>query len=218
MLHRQKPVRSLQLRMHGEPPTPSEDPPAGRPGGATGEDEDHNLVRFSQAGDERAFQALVEKYEGRAYWIAYAVVQNAEDARDIAQEAFLRVYRSLERFDFDYKFYTWLYQIVTNLSIDHLRRAGGNRAVSLDVVGEVASRDGSPARRLERAERRRAVESVLASLPAKHRAIIVLRDIEGLSAKEISRILQCNHATVRWRLHRARSLFREVWESRYGPE
>jgi len=212
--HCRKPIRSWPLRTHDEPPAPVEDPSA-EP--SPGPDQDHSLVRFTQAGDERAFQALVEKYQGRAYWIAYAIVQNGEDARDIAQEAFLRVYRSLDRFDFNYKFYTWLYQIVTNLSIDHLRRAGGARAVSLDAIGDVPSPDGSPSRRLELAERRKAVGEILEALPAKHRAIIVLRDIEGLSAKEISRILRCNHATVRWRLHRARSLFRELWESRYGP-
>lgn len=181
------------------------------------EAEAHDLIRLSQVGDEDAFRRLVERYQGRAYWAAYHLVHDAEDARDIAQEAFIRVFRSLDRFDFKYRFYTWLYQIVVNLAIDHLRRRrGAGRSVSLGDVAEIASEDSGPSGRLERAEKRRAVEQVLATLPDKQRALIVLRDVEGLSSKEIADILGCNHATVRWRLHRARVRFRQLWESRHG--
>src|SRR5262245_56293967 len=83
---------------------------------------DHELIRRAQAGEERAFEELVRRHEERAMRVALSLVANREDARDLAQEAFLRVFRNLERFDFEHEFTTWLYRIVTNLAIDLLRK------------------------------------------------------------------------------------------------
>src|SRR5688572_12985118 len=88
------------------------------PAGPTPDDKE--LVRAAQTGDMRAFETLVTRYQKKVYWIAYNFVGDAEDATDLAQEAFIRVYRSLNRFDQKYNFYTWLYRIVVNLAIDHL--------------------------------------------------------------------------------------------------
>jgi len=178
--------------------------------------EDPELVARAQQRDEAAFHALVARYAKRAYWIAFHLVADEEDALDVAQEAFIRVFRAISSFDPRYKFSTWLYRIVTNLAVDLLRKRGAAKRLSLEEVGDLRAGTSSPREDLERSELRTRVDAVLADLPAKYRAIIVFRDIEGLSSKEIARIVGSTHATVRWRLHRARSLFRRAWEQRFG--
>ena len=176
---------------------------------------DGDLIRASQAGDEDAFARLVARYQDKAFWVAYNLVGNVEDARDIGQEAFVRVYRALDRFDFNMSFYTWLYRIVTNLSIDRLRKTRKHTVVGLNELEELlkdTAGDNHPSFRMEREELKASVRSVLHTLPEKYRTVLVLRDIEGLSCKEISSITGTSHATVRWRLHTARKLFKEKWE------
>jgi RNA polymerase sigma-70 factor (ECF subfamily) len=180
------------------------------------EDDDRHLIARAQAGEEIAFRDLVERYKKRAYWVAYHLVGDEDDARDIAQEAFIRVFRSIASFDLRYKFYTWLYRIVTNLAVDTLRKRGGQKRVSIEDVGDLRSSEVGPHDGLERAELKERVGAVLKDLPPKYRAVIVLREIEGFSSKEIADMVGSTHATVRWRLHRARSLFREAWEKRFG--
>jgi RNA polymerase sigma-70 factor (ECF subfamily) len=179
--------------------------------------DDRELIARAQKGDEAAFRELVERYKKRAYWVAYNVVGDEDDARDIAQEAFIRVFRSLASFDSRYKFFTWLYRIVTNLAVDALRRRGAQKRLSIEEVGELEAAEAAPHDGLERAELRDRVAAVLRELPANYRAVIVLREIEGFSSKEIAGMVGSTHATVRWRLHRARSLFRAAWERLYGP-
>jgi RNA polymerase sigma-70 factor (ECF subfamily) len=171
---------------------------------------DRELVRCSQKGDEEAFRELVQRYEKRAYWVAYNMVRSHEEACDIIQEAFLRVYRSINRFNLKMNFYTWLYQIVMNLSIDRLRRQSIFRPTSLDSVGERGDSHEAPDVGIERIELREKVRRLLDKLAPKYKAVITLRDIEGLSCKEIAQIVGCTHATVRWRLHRARLIFKKL--------
>lgn len=179
------------------------------------DDSDAALVERVRAGDTSAFATLVDRYQQRSFWVARGMVGNDEDARDIAQEAFVRVFKSIDRFDTRMRLYTWLYQIVVNLCIDHLRKQGKRRAASLDVLGDVA---GAPAGKddLEGAELRTRVHRVLGELPDKYRAVMVLSDLEGIGAKEIATMTGTTHATVRWRHHRARKLFREAWERIFG--
>ncbi len=180
---------------------------------------DRDVILRCREGDDDAYAILVSRYERRAYWVAYKLVGNPEDSRDIAQEAFIRVFRSIERFDIKRNFYTWLYQIVVNLCIDHLRWASGHRTRPIDDVGDVGGQAERPWERLEQAELRGRIFQVLEDLPPKDKLVIVLRDLEGLSAKEIAEVTGSTHATVRWRLHRARQLFRVAWEARFGaPE
>jgi RNA polymerase sigma-70 factor (ECF subfamily) len=179
---------------------------------------DWELVRQAHAGSTAAFKVLVDRHSKKAYWTAYNIVRSHEDSQDIAQEAFIRVYRFLDRYDPNQRFTTWLYQIVVNLSIDALRRRKGVPPARLDNVPEAASGQPGPYQHVERRERQEKVREVLETLPPPYRVILTLRDIEGLPSQEVARILAMNHATVRWRLHRARALFKETWETRYGTD
>ena len=181
---------------------------------------DHDLVRRAQAGEELAFQLLVERHQQRAFRVARQMVPNREDALDLAQEAFLRVFRSLERFDFKHEFTTWLYRIVTNLAIDHLRKrrpvtsgsAGDDDDAGLpEPVDESAP---APSAGLEQAEVAERVRECIDSLAPHFRSVLALRELEGLPCTEIARIVGATHVTVRWRLHRGRKLFQEEWERR----
>jgi RNA polymerase sigma-70 factor (ECF subfamily) len=178
--------------------------------------DDRELILRAQKGDEEAFAGLVERYKRRAYWVAYNLVNDEDEAKDVSQEAFIRVFRSIGRFDLRYKFYTWLYQIVTNLAIDALRKRQGAKKVSIDDVGDVRANELTAHDRVERAELKERVAQVLETLPPMYRTVITLREIEGLSSKEIAEIVGSKHATVRWRLHQARLLFKDAWEARFG--
>lgn len=185
-----------------------------------GEVNDHEWVRRAQAGDADAFEALVKRHQTRALRVARNLVADADEAQDLAQEAFLRVFRSLERFDFEHEFSTWLYRIVTNLAIDHLRRRRVARSTSaaseddgseFDLVDEQVP---APERRMDAAETALRVRACIASLAPHFQTVLVLRELEGLACTEISRIVGATHVTVRWRLHRGRKLFQEEWERR----
>jgi RNA polymerase sigma-70 factor (ECF subfamily) len=184
-------------------------------GDASGTDRaaDHDLLRrILEGNDEAAFGDLVARYSERAYWIAWHVVGSTEEARDIVQEAFVRVHRSLERFDFAHSFTTWFHRIVTNLAIDSVRRRRVARTVPIEACADIEAEDGDPEESMHRADTRGRVWQVLANLDEKFKTVLVLRDIHGLSCREIVPILGVTHATVRWRLHRGRQLFREEWE------
>ena len=178
---------------------------------------DHELIRSAQQGTEPAFAELVRRHEERAVRVALALVANREDARDLAQEAFLRVFRNLDRFDFEHEFTTWLYRIVTNLAIDHLRKR--RPAVSTTAEQEeeadldLADPDGpAPSTALEQMETAERVRACIDRLAPHFRSVMILRELEGLSCIEIARIVGATHVTVRWRLHRGRKLFLEEWE------
>lgn len=181
---------------------------------------DADLVRQSLDGQHDSFAALVARYQKRAFWIAFHVVGRVEDARDISQEAFVRLYRSLARYDYARSFYTWFYRIVMNLAIDQLRKHKSARASSLDdmVVPMADEREGEAIAPLERAEENSHVWEVLEQLDTKFRAVLVMRDIHGLSCREIAPILKVTHATARWRLHRGRQMFRAHWDRRFGED
>ena len=201
-------LRAASRSSHATPPDPSERP----------------LIERAQRGDAQAFRELVERHQQRAFRIARHMTPNDEDARDLVQEAFLRVFRSLERFDFQYSFSTWLHRIVTNLAIDHLRKrrtqAAGRATESDGVASDVEqfdpadSRGASPAARLEVQETARAVRECIAALAPHFQSVLLLREIEGLPCNEIAKIVGATHVTVRWRLHRGRKLFQEEWERR----
>ncbi len=184
---------------------------------------DHALVRRAQGADEEAFGELVQRHQGRAYRVARNLVPSDEDAQDVAQEAFLRVFRNLERFNFDHDFTTWLYRIVTNLCIDFLRK----RRVAISVSRGREGEDGvesaidledhsepAPWEYAEATETAAEVHEVLASLAPHFQSVLTLREIEGLGCPEIAEIVGATHVTVRWRLHRGRKLFQEEWERR----
>jgi RNA polymerase sigma-70 factor (ECF subfamily) len=175
--------------------------------------EDARLVQRSLGGEEDAFRALVERYQKQVYWIAFDVLLDAEEARDVAQETFLRVHGALGSFDAKRDFLNWLYRIARNLAIDvHRRRR--RRATPMEDLTAV------PAPAAEGTEAagdvRRRVASVLADLPVEYRLTLTLREFHGLTPREIAQVTDCSYPTARWRLHRARNLFRKRWEERYG--
>ena len=174
------------------------------------------LLRRCQEGDEEAFRDLMERYQRRTYWIAYHMLGNYETAREISQEAFVRVFRNVARFDVRKNFYTWLYQIVVNLSIDRMRKMSHARTVGIEGLGGLADPHPAPAESGERADLRRRVHGALDRLPPKYKAVLTLRDIQGFACQEIAEIVGCTNATVRWRLHRARRLFRALCEGRHA--
>ncbi len=195
---------------------------AGASAGATGseaKERDHDLVRRATAGEEAAFAELVRLYERRAWRVARNMVPGDEDARDLVQEAFLRVFRNLERFDYQHAFSTWLYRIVSNLAIDHLRRRRKTWSTSsvdeddapLEMEDESAP---APSAALESSETQDEVRACLETLAPHFQSVLVLRELEGLPCTEIAEIVGATHVTVRWRLHRGRKLFQEEWERR----
>ena len=169
--------------------------------------EDLELINRSRTGDKRAFKMLVERYQKRAFGIAYGMLRNREDALDASQEAFVRVYRNLDRFKGDSAFYTWFYRIVVNVCIDHCRKHGKVRKLEFDesyrrrdeaqtgteVTGN--TRDMRPDISLEQSELGDAIKRALDKLSENHRTVILLREIEGLSYEEISVATDCNIGT-----------------------
>ncbi len=183
--------------------------------GTAREPTDASLIRRTLEGDTGAFEGIVRRYQDRAYWAAMHLLGDPEESRDVSQEAFLRAYRALSRFDFAMNFYTWLYRIVVNLSIDQLRKRSRLRPISLeDAPAGAAVQDDRhpPGSSLETREEATRVREVLDRLPEKYRMVMVLRELESLTCKEIATIVSSTHSTVRWRLHVARKMFRRQWE------
>jgi len=180
---------------------------------------DARLIERTLGGEKEAFEGIVRRYQDRAYFTAMNLLCDAEDARDVAQEAFLRAFRALNRFDFSMSFYTWLYRIVVNLSIDQLRRRRRMRPVPLEeATPHLLTTREPPGRRMEASENSIRVHRILGVLPEKYRLVMVLRELEDLSCKEIATIVRSTHSTVRWRLHVARKMFRAHWEKLLGAE
>jgi len=180
--------------------------------------DDLTLVRRARSGDQRAFSMLVERYQKKVYAVALAMVKDAEEALDVSQEAFVKVHRYLDRFKGDSSFYTWLYRITTNTCIDVLRRRGVTSSDSLEYddtvqvdlaeanLGALGSQlEASPARTVLRRELAEKLEEALQQLPEKHRAILVLRELEGMSYEDLARTLDIPKGTVMSRLFHARS-------------
>ncbi|HET6416874.1 MAG TPA: sigma-70 family RNA polymerase sigma factor [Polyangiales bacterium] len=178
---------------------------------------DHDLVRRVQSGDSAAFRVLFDKYHRRAFAVAMGVVKNQDDALDAVQEAFVKVHKNIHKFEGSSSFYTWLYRIVMNASIDHVRRTSRRKSLDFDerhlheesdVAGDGALvpniTDANPGKAALRRELGSAIETALQGLPEHHRAVIVLREIEGMSYEEMAQVLEVPKGTVMSRLFHAR--------------
>lgn len=153
-------------------------------------DPDISLVRRFKEGDQGAFNQIVRRYQERLYYLALRMVGNHDDALDISQDAFVKAYEGLEKFHGDSSLYTWLYRIVVNLSINHRRKRKVIRFVSFeDVRAVLASTKDSPDEVVNRKEFSEAADEAIEGLPARQKAIFVLRYYQGLSHQEISEIL-----------------------------
>ena len=178
---------------------------------------DHDLVQRVQAGDTAAFRMLFDKYHRRAFAVAMGVVKNEDDALDAVQEAFVKVHKNIHKFQGSSSFYTWLYRIVMNVSIDHVRRTSRRRSLDFDeralheeseVAGDGALvpsvTNSNPGKAALRRELGGAIQAALQELPEHHRAVIVLREIEGMSYEEMAEALEVPKGTVMSRLFHAR--------------
>jgi len=177
---------------------------------------DARLVELARDGDDDAFAVLVARYERKLIRVLYRLVHDEELARDLAQETFWKVYHRLDRFDTSRRFGPWLFRVGVNLGLDQLRRHDGPPASSIDRPGRAATRamelpDPDPRLREEIVQE---VRFVLERLPAPYRTILILRDLEGFSSAEVAAIVDRREATIRWRLAKARDLFRQQWERR----
>jgi RNA polymerase sigma-70 factor, ECF subfamily len=176
------------------------------------------LVARARHGDHEAFAVLVRRYERKLIRVLSRLVREPEQARDLAQETFWRVYARLDRFDTSRRFGPWLFRVGVNLGLDWLRsnKADQLSASSIDrtnVDGKSTFELSDPDPRIQ-AELAAEVQFVLASMPVSYRTILVLRDLEGFSSSEVAAIVGRREATVRWRLSKARERFREIWERR----
>jgi len=174
--------------------------------------EDRHLIEAAVGGDSAAFERLVTKYEHRLHRALERMCRSVADAHDAAQETFLRAYLKLSTFTSSKNFYTWLYRIAVNTSINEHRRRRAKRldGRSLEIAAPTAADRGEmPVEHLLREERAQFVQRHLAALTEDHREVLVLREIDDQDYDEIARILNIPVGTVRSRLHRARLQFRE---------
>lgn len=188
---------------------------------------DFALLTRAAGGDQRAFRELVERHQRKAHAVAFGLVRNPEDAREVVQEAFLRVYRHLHEFAGQASFGTWLYRIVVNLAIDVLRKRAPGQAIELEDHTDL---DAAPAELLpmrgaydphDALGRKRLVEamqSALDKLPPYHRAVILLRELEGMSYEEMAQTLNVSKGTIMSRLFHARRKMQVMLRESLGEE
>ena len=177
------------------------------------EPDDRKLVEDARRGDAGAFRELVIRHQRRAYAVALGMVHDPDDARDVCQEAFLKVHKNLSTFEGEAQFFTWLYRIVMNLCIDHLRKKRGQQVEfdetqapdDPDEGGIAPHRTGfDPARALSDKELRKQIMGALDKLSPAHRAVLVMREVEGMSYQEMADEMKCSIGTIMSRLFHAR--------------
>lgn len=191
-------------------------------------EEDRELIVAAQKGDRAAFRKLVERHQRRAFALAVGLVRDENDARELVQEAFLRVYRGLATFQNNSSFFTWLYRIVTNLAID-LKRRPRNREAELDEARElgdeaadfplIARIDGAdPLDVIRRREIAARLRAALDALPSYHREVIMMREIEGMSYEEMAAAADVSKGTIMSRLFHARQKLQRALADCYAEE
>jgi len=196
------------------------------PGRGADPPDDRSLVRAAQGGDAQAFRALVERYQRRVYQLALGMVKDADEAMDITQETFVRVHRYLPSFKGDSSFFTWTYRIATNLCLDAARKRGRTERVELDESdAEIEAQMDPPSAALAgphraalNAELKSKIDEALDTLSENHRAILLLREVEGLSYEELAQTLGIRKGTVMSRLFHARLKMQRKLREYLGDE
>ena len=184
------------------------------------DDRDAEIIRRCLAGDERAYRQLLELYQRQVYTLALRMVRQVEDAEDLAQETFVRMFRALDRYDPSRPFPAWLFTIASRLCIDHLRRrrlrpvslfqreAGSTEERMIDVEDPGLR----PDELTSHGEEERRAQELIDSLPPHYRIVVLLRHQQGLSYEEIADALHLPLGTVKARIHRARALLKRRLE------
>ena len=191
-------------------------------------EEDREFILRAQKGDQAAFRKLVERHQRRAFAIAMGLVRDENDARELVQDAFLRVYRNLNSFQGGSSFFTWLYRIVTNLAIDLMRKPGRrdvelidgqaipNEAVDFPLVSRIDGAD--PLDVIRRREIAARIQAALESLPPYHRGVILMREVEGMSYEEMAVAMNVSKGTIMSRLFHARQKLQRALADCYAEE
>ena len=183
---------------------------------------EQELISRSQKGDLDAFEELVARYERQVYTIAYRYMGNPEDASDLAQETFIKVYKSIDKFRGDASFSTWIYRVTSNICKDELRKIKRKYQTSLDqeiwldegsVTKQVMDTNPTPEEAYEQKELKKYLQDLIAGLSPEYRMVVVLRDIKGYSYEEIAEITETSLGTVKTRLNRARKALCEQLKS-----
>ncbi len=175
--------------------------------------EETEMISRCQQEDQEALKEIFDKYHKRVYGIAYGVVRQREEALDIVQEVFIKLFRSIKNFKGRSQFYTYLYRMVMNTAIDHARKAGKQFVSSLDEEGSFEPSDNAergPERMLLQKELEGRVKLAMDKLPPEQKAALIFRDVEGLSYQEMSEAMGCSIGTVMSRLHYGRRRVQEL--------
>jgi RNA polymerase sigma-70 factor, ECF subfamily len=174
------------------------------------EDDEEGLLERSLGGDGGAFGKLIDRYQRVLFNVSYRMVGNAEDARDIVQTVFLKAYQNLGTFNRRHRFFSWLYRIMINESLNHMNRS--RRTEPLDE--DMASAAMGPEEEAARSRLSDSIQSALLELSPDYRQVIILRHFVQLSYQEMSGVLEIPEKTVKSRLHTARQLLGELFEKR----
>src|ERR1700735_1192322 len=184
-------------------------------------EQERELVRLAQSGEEAAFEELIRRHQQRVFGLVSGILRRREDVEDVVQQVFLKVFVSLKRFDQRAAFSTWLYKISVNECWDYLRKKKVRPLVyEADLSGEQVLRLGGvvsadpPASSSDRAEARDLLERMMEKLPEQDRELLVLKEVEGFSVQELAEILDLNVNTVKVRLFRARARLMDVYRRR----
>lgn len=167
------------------------------------------LIRRIKKGDQQAFSEMVKKYRSQVAALAYKMVKDYDEAADITQIVFVKMLKNIWRYDENKKFYTWLYRIAVNASIDYIRKHKRHRHESLENVHDIEENiDSNPESSFRRHQINDYIKKAAQGLNDKQRSAFILRDVEGCKIDDVANIMNMPEATVRWYLHRARNKIR----------
>lgn len=184
---------------------------------------ERNLVERAKSGDIEAFEQLIISCEKKVFNIAYRMIGNYDDANELAQEVFLKAFRSIKKFKGDSLFSTWIYKITANVCLDELRKRKKKVVISLDqdielnegeVKRQIPDDAPTPDLEVESNEIKSAVNESIQQLPEDYKSVIILRDIQGFSYTEISKIVNCPEGTVKSRINRARQALKKILQGK----
>ena len=180
---------------------------------------DQECVRRTQEGDPSAYDLLVKRYMERIYAVTYHMTSNHENANDLAQEVFIKGYKYIHKFKGDSSFYTWIYRVAVNHTINFLKRRRPQYEASLNDMDSGiendpefidATKGDAPTRRVDLNELQEALNEAVQKLSEPHRMVVTLHDVEGLSHGEIAKVMNCSEGTVRSRLFYARQQLQKL--------